>query len=216
MPFRPCCSRVGRLLDPDLCCSCVGRSSSASRRACTPDPALSHRHARPPAAANAGQFSPDADSGPKNGCRRLPAGQRPFHYPLGHAGMTHRDEQSMRRRTKSTLSNRSAHEPRRPAGRERTGIPVLCHCGHVPGYQSRARHGAEPGIQGAGKKVLPAADGGKLQRADDPPAPRVGFRAAVGGRESWPVLGLGRRGQDRDLVPGGGLGQRGEVRRFRG
>jgi len=37
-------------LDPDLCCSCVGRSSPASRRAGTPDPALSHRHARLPAA----------------------------------------------------------------------------------------------------------------------------------------------------------------------
>ena len=24
MPFRPCCWRVGRLLAPDLCCSCVG------------------------------------------------------------------------------------------------------------------------------------------------------------------------------------------------
>ena len=38
---------VGRLLDPDLCCFCVGRSSPASRRACTPDPAPAHRHARP-------------------------------------------------------------------------------------------------------------------------------------------------------------------------
>jgi hypothetical protein len=24
MPFRPCCSRVGPLPDPNLCCSCVG------------------------------------------------------------------------------------------------------------------------------------------------------------------------------------------------
>jgi AcrR family transcriptional regulator len=30
------------------------------------------------------------------------------------------------------------------------------------------------------------------------------------------VLGLGRRGQDRDAMPGRGLGQRGEVRRSRG
>ena len=101
MPFRPCCSRVGRLLDPDLCCSCVGRSSPVSRRACTPDPALSHRHARPPAAVNAGHFSPDADSRPKTGSaatRGLPASR----YPPARPGMTHRDGQSMRRRIKST------------------------------------------------------------------------------------------------------------------
>jgi len=41
MPICTCYPRVGCLLDPDLCCSCVGRSSPASRRAGTPDPALS-------------------------------------------------------------------------------------------------------------------------------------------------------------------------------
>jgi len=65
----------------------LAAAAPASRRACTPDPTLSHRHAHPPAAANTGQFSPDAGSGPKTGCRRPPAGQRPSHYPLGHAGM---------------------------------------------------------------------------------------------------------------------------------
>jgi len=53
---------------------CVGRSSPASRRACTPDPALSHQQARPPAAVNADYFSSAADSRPKTGCHQLPAG----------------------------------------------------------------------------------------------------------------------------------------------
>jgi len=65
---------VGPLPDPNLCCSCVGRSSPGQPSRLHPDSALSHRHARPPAAVNAGHFSPDADSRPKTGCRRLPAG----------------------------------------------------------------------------------------------------------------------------------------------
>jgi len=52
----------------------LAAAAPASRRACTPDPALSHRHARPPAAVNAGHFSPDAGGRPKTGCRRLPTG----------------------------------------------------------------------------------------------------------------------------------------------
>ena len=51
-----------------------------------PDPALSHRHASPPAAVNAGHFSPDADSRPKTGCRRLPAGLPAIPLPPGQAG----------------------------------------------------------------------------------------------------------------------------------
>jgi hypothetical protein len=89
MPFRPCCSRVGPLPDPNLCCSCVGRSSPASRRACTPDPAPAHRHARPPATRR------PAAAG-------YPLAHRPSRYPRGQTGMTHRNGQSMRRQTKST------------------------------------------------------------------------------------------------------------------
>ena len=84
-----CYRRVGRLPDPDLCCSCVGRSSPASRRACTPNPAPSHRHARPPATRRA------AAAG-------YPLARRPARYPAARPGMTHRDGQSMRRWTKST------------------------------------------------------------------------------------------------------------------
>ena len=84
MPSCTCYLRVGCLLDPDLCCSCVGRSSPASRRAGAPVPALSHRHAR-------------AARGPKTGCRRHPPVCRPSRFtPSVRPGMTHRDEQSMR------------------------------------------------------------------------------------------------------------------------
>jgi hypothetical protein len=63
MPFRPCCSRVGPLPDPNLCCSCIGRKGPASRRACTPGPGAL-KSARAPA------------RDPKTGCRQLPAGPR--------------------------------------------------------------------------------------------------------------------------------------------
>jgi len=36
----------------------LAAAAPASRRACTPDPALSHRHACQPAAVNAGHFHP--------------------------------------------------------------------------------------------------------------------------------------------------------------
>jgi hypothetical protein len=88
MPFRPCCSRVGPLPDPDLCCPCVGRSSPVSRRACTPDPAPAHRHARP---------RPE-DRLP----RGYPLGRQPARYPAARPGMTHREGQSMHRRTQSS------------------------------------------------------------------------------------------------------------------
>ena len=67
----------------------LAAAAPVSRRARPPDPALSHRHASPPAAVNAGHFSPDADSRPKTGCRRLPAGPRwPASHPVtpGQAG----------------------------------------------------------------------------------------------------------------------------------
>src|SRR6266478_1246056 len=89
MPFCTCYPRVGCLLDPDLCCSCVGHSSPASRRACTPDPALSHRHARLLAARRPAAVGTRWSTG------------HPV-TPAARPGMTHRDEQSMRRRTEST------------------------------------------------------------------------------------------------------------------
>jgi hypothetical protein len=84
MPSCTCYPRVGCLLDPDLCCSCVGRSSPASRRVGTPDPALSHRHARLPAARRPAAV----------GTRRSVG--HPVLPPRSGRGMTHRDEQSMR------------------------------------------------------------------------------------------------------------------------
>ena len=64
----------------------LAAAAPVRRRARTPDPALSHWHARPPAAVNAGHFSPDADGRPKTGCRRLPLASQPSRYPLGQAG----------------------------------------------------------------------------------------------------------------------------------
>ena len=100
----------------------LAAAAPVRRRARTPDPALSHWHARPPAAVNAGHFSPDADGRPKTGCRR-PA-SHPV-TPSARPGMTHREEQSMRRRIKSTHNadmgspfNRSSAGQRR-AGRNR-------------------------------------------------------------------------------------------------
>ena len=51
-----------------------------------------HTGTRPPAAVNAGHFSPDADGRPKTGCRRLPLACRPSRYPSARPGMTHREE----------------------------------------------------------------------------------------------------------------------------
>ncbi len=82
--------RVGCLLDLDLCCSCVGRSSPASRRACTP---TRRCHTGTRACPRPEDRLPSAAAG-------LQA--IPF-YPSARPGMTHRDEQSMRRRAKSSL-----------------------------------------------------------------------------------------------------------------
>jgi hypothetical protein len=86
---------VGRLLDPDLCCSCVGRSGPVSRRVCSPDPALSHRHARPPAAVNAGHFHPMPAAARRPAPAGYPLACQPSRYPSARPGMTHRDEQRM-------------------------------------------------------------------------------------------------------------------------
>ena len=91
---------VTGVLDASWTRTCVAlvlaAAAPVSRRACPPDPALSHRHARPPAAlVNAGDFAPHAGSCPKTGCRRLPAGLPAI--PLPHRpglGMTHRDDKA--------------------------------------------------------------------------------------------------------------------------
>ena len=57
-----------------------------SRRACPPDPALSHQHASPPRLSTPTIFHPDADSRPKTGCRRLPASLPAIPLPPGQAG----------------------------------------------------------------------------------------------------------------------------------
>ena len=79
MPFCACCSRVGRLLDPDLCCSCVGRSGPGppSRPHSGPGPVTLAR--APARGCQRRPFSPDADGRPKTGCRRLPLAWPPRH-----------------------------------------------------------------------------------------------------------------------------------------
>jgi hypothetical protein len=80
----------------------LAAAAPVGRRACTPDPALSHWHACQPAAVNAAHFTR---------CRQPPEDRLPSatHWPASHPvtpserpGMTHRDEQDMRRRIKST------------------------------------------------------------------------------------------------------------------
>jgi len=74
MPFCPCCFRVDLHPSPGLVLLLCWPQQPGQPSHLHPGPALSHRHARPPAAVNASHFSPDNDSGPKTGCRRLPAG----------------------------------------------------------------------------------------------------------------------------------------------
>ena len=102
MPFRPCCSRVGRLLAPDLCCSCVGRSSPGSAVAPAPLTRPCHTGTRQARGCQRRPFftrcrQPTEDRPPS--ATRWPA----IHpvTPSARPGMTHRDEQSMRRRIKS-------------------------------------------------------------------------------------------------------------------
>ena len=109
MPFCSCYRRVGRLPDPDLCCFCVGRSSPGQPSRLHPDLALSHRHATPPAAVNAGHFHPMPTAARRPAAAGYPLACQPSRYPPARPGMTHRDEQSMRRRIKSTHIAHSAH-----------------------------------------------------------------------------------------------------------
>jgi hypothetical protein len=81
----------------NLCCSCVGRSSPGQPSRPTLDSALSHRHARQPAAASAA-ISTRCRQPPED--RLPPATRWPASHPKTPSArpeMTHRDEQSMRR-----------------------------------------------------------------------------------------------------------------------
>jgi len=86
MPFRPCYPRVGPLPDPDLCCSCVGRSRPGQP---------SRLRLRPSAPAG----------GPKTG-RRRPSTWSATHpaTPAARPGITHRDERNVHRRIKPPIS----------------------------------------------------------------------------------------------------------------
>jgi len=68
----------------------LAAAAPVRRRARTPDPALSHWHARPPAAVNAGHFHPM----PTAARRPAAAGYRwPASHPVtpsARPGMTHR------------------------------------------------------------------------------------------------------------------------------
>ena len=81
---------TNRELDASWTRTCVALVLAAAapvwRRARTPDPALSHWHARPPAAVNAGHFSPDADGPPEDRLPPATAGLPSIPLPLGQAG----------------------------------------------------------------------------------------------------------------------------------
>ena len=174
MPFCTCYPRVGCLLDPDLCCSCVGRSSPASRRACTPDPGPVTLARAPPAAR-----CPEAVG------TRCPAGH-PF-TPSARLGMTHRDGQSMRRRTKSTHIAEYLRSQRSGVGfTSSTDRAVL----------ARGCLDPELGIRVAGQ-----------------PDQRLGARGNPGGGEPvpesirWPPAVSVPAGEARGVRPGAGSGR---------
>jgi hypothetical protein len=103
MPFRPCCSRVGRLLDPDLCCSCVGCSSPGQPSRLHPGPGPVTPARAPARGCQRRPFFTRCRQPPED--RLPPASRWPASHPVtpsARPGRTHRDEQSMRRRIKST------------------------------------------------------------------------------------------------------------------
>jgi hypothetical protein len=123
MPFRPCYRRVGCLLDPDLCCSCVGRSSPGQPSR-LPRTRRCHTgtRARP-------RLSTPAIFHPMPAAARRPAAAG-YRWPASHPvtpsarpGMTHREEQSMRRRIKSThIAERGSPLNRSNAGQPCAGV----------------------------------------------------------------------------------------------
>jgi hypothetical protein len=169
MPFCPCCSRVGCLLDPDLCCSCVGRSGPISRRACPRTrPCHTGTRARP-------RLSTPAIFHPMPTAARRPAAAG-YRWPAVHPvtpsarpGMTHRDEQSMRRGIKSTPAEylRLAY-----------GLPQAaseCRCpgsgAALPNAEARNRSRAPAPARAAAdsrssRRLRPRSDGGTRWRAE--------------------------------------------------
>jgi hypothetical protein len=111
MPFRPCYPCVGPLPDPDLCCSCVGRSSPGQLSRLRPGPGV-------PAC------------GPKTGRRRPPTWSATHPAtPAARPGMTHRDERNVRRWIKSPISpTRRASGLREPLWSLRTDQPFVGQC----------------------------------------------------------------------------------------
>ena len=89
--------RVARVLDvswPRTCVALVlAAAAPVSRRACTPDRALSQWHARQPAAVNAGHFHPMPAAARRSAAADYPLAWQPSRYPSARPGMTHRDEQ---------------------------------------------------------------------------------------------------------------------------
>ena len=103
MPFCSCYRRVGRLPDPDLCCSCVGRRSPGQPSRLPPGPGAV-TPAREPARGCQRRpfFTPSPAAARRPAAARLPASLPAIPLPPARPGMTHRDGQSMRRRIKST------------------------------------------------------------------------------------------------------------------
>jgi hypothetical protein len=129
MPFRPCYPRVGPLPDPDLCCSCVGRSSPGQPSRLRPGPSAAAR-------------------GPKTGRRRPPtwSASHPA-TPAARPGMTHRDERNVRRRIKlPSLPNTHRLSVASSAGRCGTERRVLG--GAQPRERRAGHHATRPKCSG--------------------------------------------------------------------
>jgi integrase/recombinase XerD len=157
MPFRSCYPRVGSLSDPDLCCSCVGRSSPVSRRACArTQRACPRPEDRPPPTTH--------------------VVSHPSSYPAARPGMTHRDERNVRRRIKplpddflTDLAN--ANKPRNT---------IRAYRGDLIGFA--AHHDGE--IAGLSATPIRAFLG---EVAGQAPATRKRKRAAVASFCKWAV-----------------------------
>jgi len=143
MPFRPCYPRVGPLPDPDLCCSCVGRSRPGQP---------SRLRLRPSAPAR----------GPKTG-RRRPSTWSATHpaTPAARPGITHRDERNVHRRIKPPISlpntsgrvlcrRRGLLRPYRPVRAPGRALVRREWCG-LSGSDARERKRRVPARTGSGR-----------------------------------------------------------------
>ena len=84
---------VGRLLTPDLCCSCVGRSSPGQPSRLHPGPGPCHTGTRASPRLSTPAILPAAARRPA--AANYPLACQPSRYPSARPGMTHRDEQRM-------------------------------------------------------------------------------------------------------------------------